>query len=78
MSRLIDEALHVACTGYLMDPADRMRGAMVALMSAGMLVAPGTATPAPRRAAVTLVRLRPKRAVLSSAGRRALPWGGAR
>jgi hypothetical protein len=70
VSRLIDEALHVACTGYLMDPADRMRGAMVALMSAGMLVAPGTAVPEPGRAAVTLVRLRPRR--------RALPWGGVR
>jgi hypothetical protein len=70
VSRLIDEALHVACTGYLMDPEDRMRGAMVALMSAGMLVAPGTAVPAPRRAAVTLVRLQPRR--------RALPWGGVR
>jgi hypothetical protein len=53
-----------------MDPADRMRGAMVALMSAGMLVAPGTAVPEPGRAAVTLVRLRPRR--------RALPWGGVR
>lgn len=68
MSRLIDEALHVASTGYLQDPVDRMRGAMVALMGAGMLVPAGTA--AVVRRGVTLARQHPKR--------RARPRGGAR
>lgn len=39
----MDEALHVASVGWLRDPGDtgtRLRGALVALLDAGMLTAP--------------------------------------
>ena len=75
MARLIDEALTVASCGYDYDPRQPMRGAMLALMAAGML------RPRPGFARVSLVRelpkaRRPARA-LGAVVRPALPRGTA-
>ncbi len=54
MARLIDEALSVASCGYDYDSRQPMRGAMLALMAAGML------RPRARFGRVSLVRELPK------------------
>lgn len=79
MARLIDEALPIAANGWLSDPGDHLRGVLVALMEAGMLVRPQPPAPAPLRK-VSLVRehpkpVRPERQLGAVVPRLALPRG---